>query len=387
MADAIAAAGLNSFLNLGSGNNVSSGFKGGSHPSELKDLFLEDDLSSEELEQLRVLLPEGLLEGFEKQLAGGKMLPLLAADVAPTSIDMDASGIGSFPGLFTMLSQYQQNNPKAEVSLGGDEPSLGRSVPTAGLQELLVKLKLMLKADSTAGKGSLIAADYQDSSGSTSGFLLQKAAIPVANDVLQQQLASLAGKASFSTIDSGTLPVQHAATAITSLTSGFGGDGSPLGKEVADLAPPPLTAKTTDKGWDTLLGNRVMWMVGKHMQSASVKITPANMGPIEIKVAVQNDQATVSFVAQHGAVRDALEMAVPRLREMFNEGNLQLVNVDVNQKDAGDQHSLQNFSRQAQQDFDSSGEEGAEQDDGSAVEMEGGPIVVTTHDGFLDDYA
>jgi len=90
-------------------------------------------------------------------------------------------------------------------------------------------------------------------------------------------------------------------------------------------------------------------------------------------------------MAQHGVVKEALEMAIPRLREMFGESNLQLVNVDVGQRNAGDQHSLQQFSQQARDDFGLSDEA-----DGNGAFLEDAddtPIVVTTHNGLLDDYA
>jgi flagellar hook-length control protein FliK len=71
------------------------------------------------------------------------------------------------------------------------------------------------------------------------------------------------------------------------------------------------------------------------MQQAEIKLTPPDLGPLEIKITLHNDQTNVSFVANHAATRDALEAAIPRLREMFNEANLNLGHVDVGQQQAG----------------------------------------------------
>jgi flagellar hook-length control protein FliK len=50
---------------------------------------------------------------------------------------------------------------------------------------------------------------------------------------------------------------------------------------------------------------------------------------MEVRIQVQNDQASVHFTSAHAVVRDALEAALPRLREMFGTTGVELVNVDV----------------------------------------------------------
>jgi flagellar hook-length control protein FliK len=50
---------------------------------------------------------------------------------------------------------------------------------------------------------------------------------------------------------------------------------------------------------------------------------------------VQQDLANVSFIAQNAAAREALEAALPRLREMFDQNALQLVRADVSDSGAG----------------------------------------------------
>ena len=81
--------------------------------------------------------------------------------------------------------------------------------------------------------------------------------------------------------------------------------------------------------WGQAVGERLLWMVKGDQQVAELKITPPNLGPLEVKLTINNEQASVSFVSNHAAVRDALEAAIPRLREMMEQDSLQLVNVDV----------------------------------------------------------
>jgi flagellar hook-length control protein FliK len=95
-------------------------------------------------------------------------------------------------------------------------------------------------------------------------------------------------------------------------------------------------------GWDKALSERVMWVVNQKFQGVELKLNPAHLGPIEVRVQMQNDQAQVSFVAQHGPVREALEAALPRLREMFNANGFNLADVNISQ------HSFAEQQRQAQ---------------------------------------
>jgi len=398
MGNVISASGLNSFLNAAQVDGVNPTGDATTYPTDLKQLFQEKTFTPEQLDQLKAMLPEGFQEAFESFLAGGNVLPVEAADIAlsgaDTALDSGESeaALSIFPGLFAMFALAQDSGAKSASTsmVDGNLPEAatpGQSSALANMRELMVKLKLVLQADTPISGKNHITADFPDDAGSMPGFMLQKAIIPSATETLQQQIISLAGKTAPITMEASLQANQSVTSSISSLTTNLSSAESSLGKTMAETTLPPLMSKTTDKGWDTLLGNRVMWMVGKQMQSASLKITPPNMGPIEIKVAVQNDQATVSFMAQHGAVRDALEMAVPRLREMFNESNLQLVNVDVNHKDSGDQQALHNFFKQAREDLFANGTDSSDYGVDIASELEEGPVVVTTHDGFLDDYA
>lgn len=81
--------------------------------------------------------------------------------------------------------------------------------------------------------------------------------------------------------------------------------------------------------WGKDLGNRILWMTKQEVQSARVQINPPHLGPIEVRVSVHNDVANVSFLTQHGQVKEAIEMALPRLREMMDANGFSQTNVDV----------------------------------------------------------
>lgn len=99
-------------------------------------------------------------------------------------------------------------------------------------------------------------------------------------------------------------------------------------------------------GWDQALGERIQWLAGQKVQAAQVKLNPANLGPLEVRIQVNNDQASVHFTAQHAVVREALEAALPRLRDMFEASGVALVDVDVSSGESfGGQQAMQDSSK------------------------------------------
>jgi flagellar hook-length control protein FliK len=81
--------------------------------------------------------------------------------------------------------------------------------------------------------------------------------------------------------------------------------------------------------WAGELGNRVTMMAKDGLELAHLRLNPANLGTLEVRISVQNDQTQVHFLSQHAHVRDALEASLPRLREMMHDGGLSLGDVNI----------------------------------------------------------
>ena len=69
---------------------------------------------------------------------------------------------------------------------------------------------------------------------------------------------------------------------------------------------------------------QVTVMAREGIQHARITVNPPELGPIEMRITMRNDEATVHFAAHHVAVRDVLEDALPRLREQFEQAGLRL---------------------------------------------------------------
>lgn len=124
----------------------------------------------------------------------------------------------------------------------------------------------------------------------------------------------------------GKLPRTDSAT--TAVSTAVAVQSSP---SAASPGLPTITlgAPLNQGAWDQALGERIQWMVSHKLQGAQIKLNPANLGPMEVRIQVQNEQASVQFTSAHGVVREALEAALPRLRDMFDASGVKLVDVDV----------------------------------------------------------
>ncbi|WP_049781062.1 flagellar hook-length control protein FliK [Hahella chejuensis] len=100
-----------------------------------------------------------------------------------------------------------------------------------------------------------------------------------------------------------------------------------------DAAAPPyvttLQQPVQGDDWGEGMAQKVVWFVGQKIQSASVHLNPPELGPIEMKIHVQKDQAHVQIQSPHAIVRDMAEGTAHRLRELLAEQGLQLSQFDV----------------------------------------------------------
>ena len=79
--------------------------------------------------------------------------------------------------------------------------------------------------------------------------------------------------------------------------------------------------------WQVDLGQRVLWMANAHHESAELRLNPPQLGPVEVKLTLGADasnQATIQFASPHADVREAIEAAIPQLRDMMAANGIAL---------------------------------------------------------------
>ncbi len=128
-------------------------------------------------------------------------------------------------------------------------------------------------------------------------------------------------------------------SSVTVATPGTVGGSAPQPVQSASASIPTtnVNVPVQQPGWDQALGDKVVWMTRQNLNQAQVQLNPRHLGPIELKVAVNNDQVNVQFHVQNPVTREAVEAAMPRLREMLSDSGLNLAQSDVSDHPKGGQ--------------------------------------------------
>lgn len=158
--------------------------------------------------------------------------------------------------------------------------------------------------------------------------------------VRQNIMAAMAGKSDLvgpalalnARVDGGEPAPQSLNFSNISSTLSVPGAESAKYSATQEAAPPrffTLQTPAGQPGWDVEVGNRIRWMVGQNNSGLELRINPPELGSIEVKLATEGERTNVTFFAANPAAREALEAALPRLREMFADSGIQLANADV----------------------------------------------------------
>ncbi|GGC23453.1 flagellar hook-length control protein FliK [Pseudoduganella buxea] len=116
--------------------------------------------------------------------------------------------------------------------------------------------------------------------------------------------------------------------------------------QAADVAASnSLQARVGSNAWEQQLGQKVVWMVAGGDQTASLTLNPPDLGPMQVVLSVSNEQTSVSFMAAEPETRQALEDALPKLRETMSEAGIELGSATVS---TGTQDQRQAFAEQAE---------------------------------------
>jgi flagellar hook-length control protein FliK len=143
-------------------------------------------------------------------------------------------------------------------------------------------------------------------------------------------------------------------------------------------APATLEVHTPvgTRGWDTAMAASVAWQATEKVQEAQIKLNPPELGPVEVRLHMDGDKASVQFIAHSATTRAALEDAMPQLRDMLASSGLHLADSSV--------------SSQSSEGRDQPGAENGAGRAGNLVEEEvvgSGVASIRVPEGLLDAYA
>jgi len=113
-------------------------------------------------------------------------------------------------------------------------------------------------------------------------------------------------------------------------------------------SPIPLSVDmpVTNNAWADEFSQKITWVATQHGQSAELHLNPPQLGPLDVLIKVNGDQATALFTSPHAVVRDAIEQALPKLREMLADNGIMLGNATVSDQSPREQQTKQTDQQQ-----------------------------------------
>ncbi|WP_332398741.1 flagellar hook-length control protein FliK [Vibrio metschnikovii] len=147
-------------------------------------------------------------------------------------------------------------------------------------------------------------------------------------------LAGAAGKTrSASDSDDTSLAQQIAATATQSGVS----SSTPLRHEATPIQAQPLPLMLNKGLVADEMAERIQMMMSKNLKNIDIRLDPPELGRLHIRMNMHADGASIQFTVTNAQARDALEGAMPRLREMLAQQGVQLADTSVQQQSSGQQ--------------------------------------------------
>lgn len=160
---------------------------------------------------------------------------------------------------------------------------------------------------------------------------------------------------------------------------------APIQNGMADI-PQTLNAPLGSNGWSNEFSQKISWMGIHQQQVAELHLNPPNLGPLDVVLKISDNQATALFTSAHGAVREAVENALPKLREMLAGNGITLGNVTVSDqppRDRGAEGFIHRDSGTAAQRNITGNDSGSSELTSAAAQI----TRVRRHNGMVDTFA
>ncbi len=262
-----------------------------------------------------------------------------AAEVAGTGLRATPLSAGTVPAAAAGAATGQTAAVPASLPEGGDTAAIDADA----LSEL--KTPPLGRAAEGADSSARIAQLASRGDAGVEVSTVQSGA-PVTRDLMELQ----SGRQRLVVADQVALEGQLSSASTESAAGKTPASTTPLATSLPGLAPPgqaeptqaarpaalaPLTVPLGDPELGGELAARVNVMLKQGSQEASLQLNPPELGRLDIRIITEGDQARVQFAVHNPDAREIIEQSLPRLREMLEQGGLQLARSDVADQSQG----------------------------------------------------
>jgi flagellar hook-length control protein FliK len=157
--------------------------------------------------------------------------------------------------------------------------------------------------------------------------------------------------------------------------------GIPAGPPLAVQGRVEVAAPVGSPEWPAALGQQLALL--PHAQEVELDLHPAELGPLKVKLSLQDGQAQLTFVAASPLVRDAIEAALPQLKINLAEHGIALGQTSVG-SGSGQAHA--HYGSPHDQGGERAPQPGAARPREPALATEAAPHARTRR-GTIDDFA
>ena len=105
------------------------------------------------------------------------------------------------------------------------------------------------------------------------------------------------------------------------------------------LPQPRLAVAPGEARWGEAVGQRLTWLASNGGGRAEIQLDPPELGRLQVGIEIRGESAQVHFQSDQAPVREALDSALPRLREMLNQAGFSDLQFDVSQGGADERHA------------------------------------------------
>ncbi len=298
------------------------------------------------------------VEGVEEEFLDP--LLLMAMTSIPTEPVTDTALEGVKPGSTLLVRQAEQT----KISLASSDESAESDVLLTEDGEPAVQIKSD-KIDTTVAPDK--AALLTSATGKTTELLTEKGPADKNNSAALLEAAKAAPE---------TLLNSKAVAPADTIRADMQPRQESLLAAQQTRQVPGAAVAMQQPGWTQQVTDKVMWMSSQNLKSAEIKLDPAELGRLDIKVDMSQEHTQVTFTSANAGVRESLEAQMHRLRELLAQQGMQ--DVDVNVSD----QSQQQADAQAQALAQGRRGAGAGADDGEDIQQQVTPLR-EQHDGRL----
>lgn len=345
-----------------------------SEKMESEDLFADEALTSSELFSKDIELEEEELPDIELEEGELPDIELPDTETVPENIETE-----SFVGGF--LQQHSHEGVLAEEDEISDKQSTididqsdkevlsvakdGSDPRTTPLHPILAQIETAQKIDTKVSEAkSEITAEVSESTSKSPNKLsdevnkrtqldaenglndeTQESTIEADTNKLQSLISSLKTESEkHSTHQNQALSVATQLTTSAEQVVNKTVNTTSLIQSATLQQPLELQSKQAS----SIMGEKIMMMINQGKQEVSIRLDPAELGSMHIKLQIQQDQLQVTIHTQVAQSRDIIEQHLPKLREQLAQQGINLGEASVEQQSKQDQSPSQQSQHETQ---------------------------------------